>query len=81
MIVILIGKDSKLKFYDIYRQKFVAKCDIENVKGFYVVGDDVIIGIRENSKDKIKYKKIKLPFLPGSKDGDFLFYTAIDSVL
>ena len=60
-------------FYDVYRYKFVAMCNIENVLSYDVAGDFLIIGSRR------EYKKIALPFSQKLRDGDFLFYTALSN--
>ena len=63
-------------FYDVSRQKFAAQCDIKKVSSYNVAGDYLIIGTRGD------YKKIALPFSQRLRDGDFLFYTALnDSIL
>ena len=78
-IIILIDKDNKLIFYDIMRRKIVARCElkVKSFSGYQVVGDEIII----SSNGDTGYKKICLPFLPEAKNGDFVFYTAIDTIL
>ena len=67
-IAIFRDKENCLTFYDVRRQKFVAKC-IFKVHDYQVVGDHLIM------RTDYGYKKLVLPFLKESRDGDFLFYT------
>ena len=67
--------DFKLKFYDIERRKFIAECKVKSIFNYTVVGDELIVSSGWN------YKRISLPFLQKARQGDFLFYDAIDSVL
>ena len=92
-MLILKNKEGQLVFYDICRQKFVAQCEINNISSYGIVDDCLIIGVEkqqkilntmvqsiEEEKVQIEYKKITLPFCQTARDGDFLFYTAFDSV-
>ena len=47
-IIILLSKDKRLIFYDINRQKLIAECKINDVHVYYVVGDDIIIGVYQS---------------------------------
>ena len=76
-ILILRDESHKIQFYDILRQKFVAECELEVNGTYHVVGDDLII---ESDGGKT-FKKITLPFYSEARNGDFRFYTPIDSIL
>ena len=77
-IIILMNNEGKLMFYDVNRHKFIAQCNIQGIYIYCIAGDDLIYRSYSNYLD---WKKIALPFMPQSREGDFLFYTAIDSVL
>ena len=69
-IFIVWDKDKKLNFYDVMRQKFVAKLN-DKVKDYCVVGDELLV----QHEFAGAIKQIHLPFSPKARDGDFLFYS------
>ena len=64
------GKDRKLDFFDVMRQKFVGKLN-HIVYRYCVVGDELFV-LKEFGA---VFKRIYLPFSPKARKGDFLFYT------
>ena len=61
------------------RQKYIAKCEIEvdEYSDYCVAGDELVI----KTKDR-EYKRIYMPFSQKARDGDFIFYSALnDSIL
>ena len=70
------------------RQKPVVQCEIENVKDFSIVGDELILTQCRNHKGKFvpgesveRIIKLALPFAQKCRDGDFTFYKAFNSVI
>ena len=49
IIILREGEFGKLIFYDIERDKFIATCEIEGVNSICIVGEELIIGIEEES--------------------------------
>ena len=74
-MIVVWDKEKKPVFFDVKRQKIVAKCELTSDRGFFVIHDTLFFG---NWKD---FFGISLPFSPEARTGDFLFYSAIDSVL
>ena len=69
----------KLFFYDIERQKFIAECTIENIHSYRVVDEELILRIKK--ENIMQFKKMALPFSHESRNGDYLHYTPIESIL
>ena len=49
IIILREGEFGKLIFYDIETDKFIATCEIESVNSICIVGEELIIGIEEES--------------------------------
>ena len=76
-IIILLDSTRKLVFYDLKKQRFIAKCEIDDIYRYEVVGDELVIDTFNAG-----FKRIYLPFSQKARNGDFLFYSATsDTVL
>ena len=64
-IIALKNHEERLVFFDVARQKIIAKCEFEKVSTFHKAGDDLII------KAKGEFHKIALPFSQKAKQEDF----------